>query len=194
MALHPHAGAYAGGAGERQLASVGSVGRRRESHGNRRMRFQVPQIIVAPSRVRDAGDETGAAVVRNEGPILLQRPADHLVGGRELCNARAHRGAVPETEAGTHWRLLRPAGTGPMATRPEVAVLGILHRHPYGVRDLAAGYFVVADQARHDRQARGIGGRVSIGTERVAVQVEQRGGIGGPGGKQGVVQLVEHAG
>ena len=65
---------------------------------------------------------------------------------------------------------------------------------PQRVRDLAAGRLVVAHQTRHDRQTRRIGRCPSSGAERIAVQVEQGGGIGGPGGKQGVVQLVEHAG
>ena len=72
----------------------------------------------------------------------------------------------------------------------------VLKREADGVGDLAAGSFVIANQARENRQTRGIGGRPGERALRVILQIPNGGGSCVPSAVAvyaGAIEFVEPA-
>ncbi len=132
-------------------------------------RSQGVEVGVVPARIRRAAHEERRAVVGEHHPVLLQRSEDHLVLRREAADVVARL----QPEPGAHRRIRGAAGPGLVARRPDVGTGRPRGGEADDVVDLARRDLVVADEARQDRQSRGVAGRPPERAHRVRGEVSR---------------------
>ena len=151
------------------------------------------QRVVVPAVIGRARKVPRRSIVRENHSVLLQRPQDYLHIRREprYIDGRLQPETLP------HGRIVHAGQTGSFVPAgPDVGVARLRHGEADGMQNLARRHFVVAHQARKNRQTGGIGRGPSSRTKRIRFQIEDRARSGMPASirlRMGVVEFVENA-
>src|SRR6185369_11717447 len=130
---------------------------------------QFVKVVVIPARIGRAGNVPRGSIVGQHHAVFLKRSQDHLVRRREARDVET--GA--QAEARAHRRVLRAGQAGRIvASRPYEGSLRLRYREADGVANFSGGDLVVTQQPGKNREARGIRGGPSGGTQGVREQVE----------------------
>ena len=135
------------------------------------IRFSSSMSRGRPTPVGGALEVPGGPVVRQHEAVLRHRTQhDPRLGG-----VRRDVVAGVEPEARPHRRVARIIGrAGLVACRPQVGPLRDRRGEADRMVDVARPHLVVAQEAREDRQAGGVGRRPAIGPQPVRAQVPHR--------------------
>src|SRR5215469_1231012 len=136
------------------------------------------QVVVVPTRIREAVEEPWRAVVVNNRAVLLQRVQDHL--NFEWIRRNVETGLQTESLAKVRIGRAR-VKRGPHAGRPYIRILlAVRHRHAYGMRDLAGHDLVIADHAGKEGYSGRIGREPTGRPRDVGAEIESRCRSNGP--------------